>query len=236
MIKRFGLIRKYVSGLSLFLILSFGATDAFAVGQTSVGRASQPAVKTPKVASEITPEEVMKNVVANIKSSGAVSVGFTANAGSEQVSGTLKAAGNKFSIVTPASSVWFDGKNMWTANHSSKETTVTIPDASEIGATNPLAYLNNYASGYRLFFSKRKAPEGKWLVLLNPKKAGSGIKAVEVTVDKKSYSPERIIVRNDDDSVFRINISKIVHNAKSSAADFTYPADKLASYEVVDLR
>lgn len=228
-------------GLAAFLMVSSVALG-FAEPQNQKSMTAKKAAATATVttaqtaAAEPTPAEVMKNVVAKVGNGKPIAVTFSASAANEEISGTLKTAGNKFSVETPASSVWFDGKNMWTANHSSKETTVSVPDSQEIASTNPMAYLNSYASGYRLFFSKRKAPEGKWLVLLNPKKEGTGVKAVEVMVDQKTYSPDRIIVRSDDDSVMRINISKISQGLKVSPTTFTYPADRFAGYELVDLR
>ena len=222
---------KLISGVMFLAIGSAVCIPAHAIPQN----------KTQNIASaqrgaSLTPAEVMKKVVAPIASSSNVQASFTASAGGHNVSGTLKSSDSKFAVTTPESSVWFDGKTMWTANHATKETTITVPDAAEIAATNPLAYIRNYNSDYRLFFSKRKTPEGKWLVLLNPKKGGTGVKAVEVTVDKASFTPERLIIRNDDDSVIQINITKLSHNVTAGPSDFVYPAAKYSSYEVVDLR
>ena len=58
---------------------------------------------------------------------------------------------------------------MWTANASTKETTVTVPTAAEVAEVNPLAYIHGYDANYRIAFSKNREA-GKYRILLNPKK------------------------------------------------------------------
>lgn len=187
-------------------------------------------------ANAVTPSNVMQKAAAKINNSNAISCTFTiAGNGSSSVSGTLTASKNEFSIITGASSVWYNGTSMWTLNPSTKEVTLTTPTQSEIAESNPLYYVRNYSSNYRLYFSKR-TEKGSYLVLLNPIKSGSGIKAVEIAVNKSSYVPTRIIVRYDDDRRATVNLGNINYNANVSSTSFTYPASKYKGYELVDLR
>lgn len=183
-----------------------------------------------------TPASVMQKAAKKINSSKAISCSFSiSGSSSNSVTGTLTASGNKFTIQTGASSVWYNGSNMWTLNPSTREVTLTVPTQSEIAESNPLSYINSYSSQYNLYFSKR-TESGSYLVLLNPRSSGSGIKAVEVAINKSSYTPTRIIVRYDDDRRATVKLGTINYKASVSSTSFTYPASKYSGYEVVDLR
>ena len=188
------------------------------------------------VAMAETPASVLKKVSSKITSGKGLSCTFSVSGnGSQSASGTLTSSGSKFSIISNASSVWFDGKTMWTLNPSTQEVTVTEPTQSEIAESNPLTYITGYSSQYNLYYSKRKEA-GRYLVVLNPKTSGTGVKAVEIAVNSKTYNPTRIIIRFDDDRRSTINISKLNYNASVSSSSFTYPASKYKGYEIVDLR
>ena len=55
-----------------------------------------------------------------------VSAAFTVS-GSFSGRGTIKASGKKFAVETGSSSVWYDGKSMYTYSSGTGEVTVTIP-------------------------------------------------------------------------------------------------------------
>lgn len=186
-------------------------------------------------ASAQTASEVLGKAAAKIKAAKGISCRFAVTGNAGGVSGNLQAAGQRFSITSASSSVWYDGKTMWTLNPSSKEVTVTAPTSSEVAETNPLTYVQGYQAGYKVTFSKRK-DSSHYLVLLNPKRKNTGVKAVEIDVNKKSYMPSKIIVRFDDDRRAYISISGLSYNAKVSAASFTFPASRYKGYEIVDLR
>lgn len=182
-----------------------------------------------------TATEVLGKAAAKINAAKGISCRFAVTGDAGGVSGNLLASGKRFSITSPSASVWYDGKTMWTLNLSSKEVTVTSPTSAEVAETNPLTYIHGYQSDYRVTFSKRK-DSSHYLVLLNPKKKNTGVKAVEIDINKKSYMPSKIIVRFDDDRRAYISISSLNYNAKVSSGSFTFPVSRYKGYEIVDLR
>jgi len=144
-------------------------------------------------------------------------------------------SGNKFKLKTQGGTTWYDGHNMWTANHTSKEITIVEPTQQEVRESNPFSYLESYKSEYNVFFSRRKEST-RHLVLLNPKNKGSEIKAVEIAINKKTYLPERFIIRDRNDRVTTVEVTSLKLMGKQTVSTFTCPVNNMKDYEVVDLR
>lgn len=182
----------------------------------------------------MTPAEVLQNTVSKLDAAPGISAKFTVKGDQGSLSGTVLMDGNRSYMEFQQGRQWFDGKTMWTLNPNTREVTVTNPEASELCDANPLLYLKDYNAKYRLFFSKRKEA-GRYLVLLNPR-TKSNVKAIEVAVNSKTFLPERIIVRTQDDQRSTVDISQLSFNKKIAATDFKFPAAQYKDYEIVDLR
>lgn len=183
----------------------------------------------------ITPEEVMRKTVSKLESASGISAVVSVKGGMGDASAMVLMDGNRSFMESPqVGKQWFDGVNMWTLNPKTKEVTVSRPDPSELLDANPLLYLKEYEGRYRLYFSKRKE-SGRYLVLLNPR-GKSDVKAIEVAVNNKTFLPERIILRSQDDVRSTVLISKLDLNRKFKAGEFNFPSNKYKDYEIVDLR
>ena len=184
----------------------------------------------------ITPEEVMAKAVSKIESAPGIAGRYTAGGDLGSASGSFRFDGRRAFMESPqGGKSWYDGRNLWTLNPRTKEVTISIPDREELMAVNPMLYVTGYRQGYRLFFSKKTDP-GKYLVLLNPKKGGTGIKAIEIGINKGNFMPEHILVRDESDRRTLINLRNLSYTRKFMNSDFTFPAAKYKGYETVDLR
>lgn len=179
--------------------------------------------------------QVLNDALANIRKGKGITCDFVLTANGQNISGTLKSVGNKFSIQTPAGSTWYDSKNMWTSNYSTKEITLVNPTSSEIQEANPLSYLQSNSTDYVIAFSKHKIA-GQYIVILNPKKKNTGIKAVEISIGQSSKLPSRIRIRDSRDNISSLKISKLNLNATIPNSAFVCPVSSLKGYELVDLR
>lgn len=182
-----------------------------------------------------TAAQLLDKAVSKISRSSGVVCSFAVSGNGNNLKGELISSGNKFKLVTPAGTTWYDGKSMWTASNSSKEITLVTPTAQEINESNPFAYLSGYETDYKVYFSRRKS-DTCHLVLLNPKKKNAEIKAVEIDLNKKTLLPERFIIRDRSDKVVTVSVSSLSIGKKTSASVFVCPVDKMEGFEVVDLR
>lgn len=179
--------------------------------------------------------EVLDKAVANITKASSVNCSFKIESADGKLNGTFKSSGKKFKLETPVSTTWYDGKDMWTSNPRSKQITLVKPDSQEINEVNPFAYLNSYKGKYKVFFSKHK-DNNRYLVLLNPKNTKDEIKAVEIAINKKTYLPERFIIRDRYDKVTTLYVNSLTLTSANPPATFVCPVESMKDYEVVDLR
>lgn len=180
-------------------------------------------------------ESVLKSTLASLNSKNGISCNFVLQVDGGTTNGSIFTDGEKFVIESSAGSTWFDGKNMWTSNPSTKEITLVIPTADEIAEVNPLSYLKANPAGFKIAYSKRK-DVNNYLVVLNPKVRKSQVKAIEIGISKKTNLPSHIIVRDANDNRSTIKISNLKTITNSSQSKFKCPADKMSGYELVDLR
>ena len=179
--------------------------------------------------------EVLHKTASKIRNAGKVSCMFTLEGSKGSLKGTLNSEGSKFKLATPGSTTWFDGTRMWTSNPGTKEITLVTPTAEEIRESNPFSYLDSYEKDFNVFFSKRK-DSGHYLVLLNPKRENTGLKAVEVAVNKKTFLPDRFIVRDSRDNVTTINVNSLSLKSNPGPGGYVCPVESMKDYEIIDLR
>ena len=60
--------------------------------------------------------------------------------------------------------------------------------------------------------------------------------AVDITINAKSFKPERIYIRQSNGQLITVMIRSLNLSASVSASEFTYPASRYRGYETVDLR
>lgn len=182
-----------------------------------------------------TADAVLKKVSAAITNAGGLSSGFSMTSGSSALKGTLKSDGDRFSIETPTSSVWFDGKTMWTHNARTNETTVTTPTSTELAEANPLHLVKAYTGSFTAAFAKGQT-KGSKTIVLTPKSKKLGYKSVHVTIPDGSSFPSQLVVIPSSGQKIVVRISSVKTRQKFPSGTFAYPSARYKGVEIVDLR
>jgi outer membrane lipoprotein carrier protein lolA len=185
--------------------------------------------------SAATASEIMNKAARKAKSAQTISGTFSVTTSGKTFNGSLKASGSKFSFLTPMASSWYNGKNMWTYNASSKETTLVTPTASEIAESNPFEYLRTYSANYNATFSNKKIA-GKYVIVLLPKSKRNTIKSVEVSLNGKTLKPERFVITPRSGASTTINVKSLEYSGAVKASEFEYPKSKYPGVQIIDLR
>ena len=186
-------------------------------------------------ASAETADGLLRKAAAGINGSSGLTASFTIDYGSQKVSGTMKAAGKKFSIQTSSSSTWYDGKNMWTYNARNAETILITPTAQEVAEANPLSIVNSYSSNFTAAFAKGQA-KGSKSIVLTPKSKQLGYKSVHVTIPDGSVYPTKLVIVPINGPKVTVTIYQVKSGIKLPDATFVYPKSKYPKVEIVDLR
>lgn len=186
-------------------------------------------------AQSITPSQILAKTVGLISGSKGVEANFKIYNSGFSGSGTIKSAQSKFRVTLPDVEVWYNGKDMYTLNKRTNETTIIKPSAEELAESNPLAYVTSAQKNYNVAFSTVKKT-GKYVLELTPKTKSGEIKRVTLTVRSKDYVPEKIVVEPKSGAPVSADISSFKTAASIPAADFEYPKAKYPKVEVIDLR
>lgn len=155
--------------------------------------------------------------------------------GSVKTSGTVLMSGKKFKIDSGQSKIWFNGRDMWVYNPSTRETTLSRPGEEEVAQSNPLSIIARGGKAYSAVFAKKQTA-GTYTLLLTPRGHDPyGIKRASLTVDKRTLAPSRLVAAFSDGSRITLEVTHFnAYSAKTS--DFIYPTAKFKGVEVLDLR
>lgn len=182
-----------------------------------------------------TADGLLKKAAAAINGAGGLTASFSLDYGQQKMTGTLKASGRKFALQTQSTSTWYDGKNMWTYNAKTNETTLFSPTSQEVAEANPLSIVNSYSGTFTAAFAKTQA-KGISTIVLTPKSKQTGYKSVHVSIPAGSSFPSKIVVIPSSGQKVTVTISQVKTNQKLAESTFLYPKAKYPKVEIVDLR
>lgn len=182
-----------------------------------------------------TPAQILAKTVSLISSSKGTEAQFSISNSGYTGKGAIKTAGLKYSVIMPDVEVWYNGKDLYTYNKRSGETTIVAPTSEEIAESNPLAYVTGAQKLYNVNFSTVKKA-GKYVLELLPKDKGGNVKRVTLTLNKTNYFPEKIVVEPSSGNPISCEIISFKTGIATSVADFEYPKTKYPKAEIVDLR
>lgn len=182
----------------------------------------------------LTAEQVAQKAAAVISGAKGINATFSMRLNGKNVKGTLKSSGQKFSVILPQVSTWYNGKTLYTYNPRTMETTVITPTAQELLESNPLLYVKGGAGGYSYSFSPVKR-NGKYVIDLVPRSKKSGVRKLTFTINSSNFLTERIIVTTASGST-TVDVTSFKAVNALPASEFEYPKSKYPKAEIVDLR
>lgn len=185
-------------------------------------------------ATGLTADKVVMKAAAVVTNAKGIEASFTITANGRSARGVLKSSGQKFSVILPQVSSWYNGSLLYTYNPRTSETTLTKPTAQELLETNPLLYVKGSAGGYTYSFSPVKR-NGKYVVDLVPRNKRSGIKKLTFTINAANFHTEKIAVTSSGGSTV-VTVTSLKTGISLPASAFEYPKAKYPKAEIVDLR
>lgn len=183
----------------------------------------------------LTPERILGKTVALISNTQGVEANFKVYNSGYSGSGSVKTRGEKFRVTLPDAQVWYNGKDLYTYNGNSKETTVIVPTPEELSQTNPLAYVSNAPKSYNVAFSTVNK-SGCYVLELTPKTKGNEVKRITLTVGKNDFYPQKIVVEPTTGAPISADITSFKTGVGATQSEFEYPKSKFPGVELIDLR
>lgn len=187
---------------------------------------------------------ILDKAAAAYEKSNGISASFTLHTRSEiqQVSesfeGTIHMKGDKFKLITPDMTTWFDGATQWSYVDRNEEVNVSTPTGEELQFTNPAVLLRIYKKGFTpKYIGESTASNGKsaYDVELIPKKK-SDIRKVELQIEKYSNFPATIKIEAGNGITNTIHISNVKTGVNQPDDFFVFKEGDYPDAEVIDLR
>lgn len=142
--------------------------------------------------------------------------------------GWIVLKGNKFHRESKRTIEWYDGKNHWSLNRSSRKLKLNMP--SEYGNDKDIgSYLQQVRTKYN--FTLKDSKEGYWITLEANKNAKVDIKRGMVLINKLTNQPVRVKMKW---SIFWVTLD--LANIKKSTYDdsfFVYDKEKYPNTKMI---
>lgn len=145
--------------------------------------------------------------------------------------GEIAVKGNKFHATTPDATIWFDGKTQWTYMKGNDEVNISNPTEAQLQTINPYNFINIYKKGFKL---SAKEVNNSYEVHLVPSKKEQKIQEMYIIVDKSSYHPTHVKMKQKDKWS-----TIIISDLKTATLNddlFQFNSKDFPKAEIIDLR
>lgn len=187
------------------------------------------------------PRDILDRTTERLMTTRGISAKFTTTlfqgtTPQETINGTIDIQGQKYTMKTQSVCTWFNGKDQWTLIPANKEVSLVTPTQEEIQVSSPTAFMQIYKHGFNIS-SKTATLRGRkvWEVTMRPNKRKQEPSSIVVSIDKETYDPLCIRIRNNGDWT-RISITDFKVNTNLSEADFEFQSKEYPDFEIIDMR
>lgn len=155
-----------------------------------------------------------------------------------QTSGTIRIKGNKFVMEAPEGTTWFNGTTQWSYLTATEEVNISNPSEEELQSINPYLLLSTYKKGFTYQLGSTQTYQGKQVyeVLLMPVNKKSDIASITLYIQKSTYQPLYIELRQTNNSLSKITVTG--YSVKQDFPDklFSFDKKEYPDAEEIDLR
>ncbi len=175
---------------------------------------------------------VLDKCAATVSAKDGVTANFTMNSAQYgSTAGTISIKGQKFCMQSSTSTMWFDGKTLWTYMKSNEEVNISTPTAQQLQSLNPYNFINLYKAGYSTTMTTSATA---YTVHLTSTNAQHKISEGFITVDKTTYAPKEIkLLQGTKWTTFTVSGLKA---EKLADTTFRFNPSAYPDAEVIDLR
>lgn len=182
-----------------------------------------------------TADQVMKNVVDNIKKHSNVEISIDykiinqAAGINENENGSITLQGEAYKITLPDQTVISDGKSVWTYLPDNEEVTITEDD----GTMSPLKLVETYKHHKTVF---AKSDKGKGLRIIEIINSDNNIEKITVIVDESKNEIQSFTLNDSEGSKHVITLKEYSYD-KTLGKSFFKPSEAdFPDAEVIDMR
>lgn len=189
-------------------------------------------------------KSILDNVSQQYQKSEGIKIIFTINtkeidgAQYEPQPGTAFVKGDKFKLVLPYATTWFDGTTQWVLLKDANEVNINNPAEKDLASISPIALLNMYKRGYILKEPISKSLNGQdvFVIEMTTVQKFQEIKNISIAINKKTNAITELSFFTNNNIESRLRISEFTINEKYPDELFSFNKLNHPGVEIIDLR
>ena len=179
-----------------------------------------------------TAAQILERCARKVNESPSVTLNFTLAYANSKSDCRLVISRQKFCLTSSELEVWYDGVTQWAYSASENEVSITDPTPEEQLETNPFAILNHFSDAYTV----RRLSGNSLDVELVAKNRHASIRKAVLTVNSRTYLPEKLIVTMNNGRTFSATVTSASVGKNLPASTFVFNKTLHPSVVIVDLR
>lgn len=149
--------------------------------------------------------------------------------------GSIILSKDKYQLVMPDYTVWFNGETSWNYLYDEKEVTVTKPDKKDNSLQNhPSSIFSMYKKGYKTRLIEEKMDS--YIIDLYPEDIKSDLLRVRLSIGKNLMDLKTLEYKKRDGIIITIFVSEYDLTKKPQADAFIFPSNKYKGVDINDMR
>jgi outer membrane lipoprotein carrier protein len=154
---------------------------------------------------------------------------------SDTLAGSVLLSKDKYHLVLPDNTIWFNGETSWSYLPAEKEVTITKPDRKDNSFQNrPSSIFSMYKKGYKCRLVEERSDS--FIIDLYPEDIKSDILRLRLSIGKKLMDLKSLEYKQRDGIVKTLYILDFDLQQKPSGDTFIYQPEKYKGVEVIDMR
>jgi len=153
----------------------------------------------------------------------------------DTLKGSLLLSKDKYQLVMPDYTVWFNGETSWNYLYAEKEVTIAKPDKKDNSFQNrPSTIFTMYKKGYKTRLIEEK--KDSYIIDLYPEDIKSDLLRVRLSIGKTSMDLKTFEYKKRDGIIITIYVSEYDLKLKPQADSFIFPAARYKGVDINDMR
>lgn len=149
--------------------------------------------------------------------------------------GSIILSKDKYQLVMPDYTVWFNGETSWNYLYAEKEVTVTKPDKKDNSFQNrPSSIFSMYKKGYKTRLIEEK--KDSYIIDLYPEDIKSDLLRVRLSIGKTLMDLKTLEYKKRDGIIITLFVSEYDLKQKPQADTFIFPSNKYKGVDINDMR
>jgi outer membrane lipoprotein carrier protein len=153
----------------------------------------------------------------------------------DTLTGSIILSKDKYQLIMPEYTVWFNGETSWSYLYAEKEVTITKPDKKDNSFQNrPSSIFSMYKKGYKTRLIEEK--NNSYIIDLYPEDIKSDLLRVRLSIGSTLMDLKTLEYKKRDGIIITIYVSEYNLKQKPEPDSFIFPKDKYKGADINDMR